>query len=97
VQNGDDHHGNIRFLDPQVSLRLFNHSPTGFEWGYAGSGPAQLALAILADLLGDAAEALRLHQEFKFLVVARLPYDGWELTEAQVLAALEQIKTEAAR
>jgi len=26
---------------------LFNHSPTGFEWGYGGSGPAQLALAIL--------------------------------------------------
>jgi hypothetical protein len=28
---------------------LVNHSPTGFSWGYAGSGPAQLALAILAD------------------------------------------------
>jgi hypothetical protein len=27
---------------------LFNHSPNGFEWGYGGSGPAQLALAILA-------------------------------------------------
>lgn len=29
-----------------------NHSPTGFEWGYNGSGPAQLALAILADHFG---------------------------------------------
>lgn len=29
-----------------------NHSPTGFEWGYGGSGPAQLALAILADHFG---------------------------------------------
>lgn len=29
-----------------------NHSPDGFNWGYAGSGPAQLALAILADCLG---------------------------------------------
>ena len=29
-------------------LDLFNHSPTGFEWGYFGSGPAQLALAIVA-------------------------------------------------
>jgi hypothetical protein len=32
---------------------LFNHSPDGFEWGYSGSGPAQLALAILAHHLVD--------------------------------------------
>jgi hypothetical protein len=25
------------------------HSPDGFEWGYGGSGPADLALAILVD------------------------------------------------
>ena len=25
-------------------LDLWNHSPTGFEWGYPGSGPAQSAL-----------------------------------------------------
>ena len=36
-----------RPLNPR--LDLWNHSPTGFEWGYGGSGPAQLALAILAD------------------------------------------------
>lgn len=30
-------------------LDLVRHSPTGLEWGYAGSGPAQLAVAILAD------------------------------------------------
>jgi hypothetical protein len=28
-----------------------HHSPTGFEWGYAGSGPADLALNILEDSL----------------------------------------------
>ena len=27
---------------------LFSASPSGFEWGYGGSGPAQLAIAILA-------------------------------------------------
>lgn len=27
------------------------HSPSGFEWGYVGSGPADLALAILVDAL----------------------------------------------
>lgn len=32
--------------------RIVYHSPTGFEWGYAGSGPADLALNILADASG---------------------------------------------
>ena len=36
-----------------LRLDLQNHSPDGFEWGYGGSGPSQLALAILADCLGD--------------------------------------------
>lgn len=33
---------------------LINHSPTGLEWGYFGSGPAQAALAVLADYWSDA-------------------------------------------
>jgi hypothetical protein len=40
--------------------------------GYGGSGPAQLALAILADHLGDDAAAVCLHQVFKWSVVAKL-------------------------
>jgi hypothetical protein len=32
-------------LDPRIDLRDFKAS--GFEWGYEGSGPSQLALAIL--------------------------------------------------
>lgn len=31
------------------------HSPTGMEWGYGGSGPADLARSILIDVLGDEA------------------------------------------
>jgi hypothetical protein len=34
------------------------HSPTGFETGYGGSGPADLALSILADFLGVAPERM---------------------------------------
>jgi DNA replication protein DnaC len=30
---------------------VYNHSPSGFEYGYSGSGPSQLALAILYDFL----------------------------------------------
>lgn len=29
-------------LELAPSLRLRRHSPTGFEWGYLGSGPASL-------------------------------------------------------
>jgi len=36
-------------LDPCTDIR--SHSPSGLEWGYAGSGPAQLALALVADFL----------------------------------------------
>jgi hypothetical protein len=32
-----------------LRLDIVNHSPTGFAWGYSGSGSAQLAVAILAD------------------------------------------------
>ena len=32
-------------LDPHTDL--VNHSPDGFEWGYTGSGPTQLAFAIM--------------------------------------------------
>ncbi len=55
-------------------LDLWNHSPTGFEWGYACSGPAQLSLALLADCLGNDEEVVELHEDFKFAVVAGSDY-----------------------
>lgn len=69
-------------LNPRLDLR--DHSPTGFEWGYAGSGPAQLALALLADYLENDDEAVRLHQEFKHAVIAALPRQGWMLTSVEL-------------
>jgi hypothetical protein len=76
-------------LNPRLDLR--NHSPSGLEWGYAGSGPAQLALAILVDHFGDAPKALSLYQDFKFAVVARLPQEGWTLTSDQIQQAIESL------
>ena len=78
-----------RPLDPRLDLH--NHSPTGFEWGYGGSGPAQLALALLADTLGDDDEAHRLHQDFKFKVVGRLPHDRWQMTEEEISGKIAEI------
>jgi hypothetical protein len=62
-------------LSPVPSQKLKNHSPDGFAWGYGGSGPAQLALAILLALTGDKDFALANYQDFKFTVVAELPID----------------------
>lgn len=77
--------GDSRQLPPRLDLA--NHSPTGYEWGYAGSGPAQLALAILADATGDDLTAVELHQKFKFERIATLRRsDGWSMTQAAVLA-----------
>ena len=78
-------------LDPR--LDLWNHSPSGFEWGYGGSGPAQLALALLADHTGNDNEAVTLHQDFKRLVVARFAFRSWELTGEELNAWLEVIKS----
>ena len=66
-----------------MRLDIWNHSPTGFAWGYGGSGPAQLALAILADHTGDRQKAMRLHQAFKRDFVATFPAE-WVLTSDQV-------------
>jgi hypothetical protein len=80
-----------RPLSPRQDL--WNHSPTGFEWGYGGSGPAQLALAILADLLEDDEAAIELHQDFKSVVISSLPQPGWTLTEEQVRQAIVTMRT----
>ena len=78
-----------RTLDPRLDLR--NHSPAGFEWGYGGSGPAQLALALAADVLGVDEAALGVYQRLKFRVVGGLPSDGWTLTDAEVADAIRSL------
>lgn len=79
-----------RRLNPRRDL--WNHSPTGFEWGYGGSGPAQLALAILADHCGNDQEALNFYQRFKWAVVAELPGRGWTLTSRDIDAVLQSLR-----
>jgi len=75
-------------LDPRFDLRSF--SPMGFEWTYEGDGPRQLALALLADHLGDGARALALTEAFMQQVVAELD-NAWVLTGEDIDAALREI------
>jgi len=70
----------------RLRLDLFNHSPTGFEWGYSGSGPAQLALAICANELNHDALAVRIHQHFKARVIASITANEWTMTGEEVRA-----------
>nr|WP_049981021.1 DUF6166 domain-containing protein [Halolamina rubra] len=62
---------------------LLSASPSGFEWGYGGSGPAQLAIAILAHAYDDEF-AREWCQEFKRDVVAGLPENSWTLTKSDL-------------
>lgn len=77
--------GSMRPLDPRLELE--NRSPTGFEWGYSGSGPAQLALTLCADALGNDEAAIAVFQPFKFAVIASLDCASpWAMTAAEVRA-----------
>jgi hypothetical protein len=83
--------GEQKPIDPRFDL--VNHSPTGFCWGYAGSGPAQLALAILSDYLKDDKKVLNLYQDFKSRVIVHLPMDAdFTLTDGEIERALEAIR-----
>ena len=84
-----------RLLDPRYDLR--NHSPDGFEFGFAGSGPSQLSLALLADALGDDERAQRTYQSFKFKVVGRLTGDMFKLTEDDIRHKVAEIEAEKGR
>ena len=59
------------------------------EWGYHGSGPAQLALAMLAEMT-DGATALRYYQQLKVAVLAGIETDEWTLDYDTVLLWLNE-------
>lgn len=72
-----------RQLDPKPSQKLVNHSTDGFAWGYGGSGPAQLALALLLHF-STRKFALANYQDFKWEVIAKLPQDDFMIADTVV-------------
>ena len=77
-------------LDPRFDLRRHGD---GFNFGHAGSGPAQLSLALLADALGDDERAIRNYQDFKRRHVARWDGDRFEASAEDIrhiVAGLER-------
>jgi hypothetical protein len=76
-------------LEQRTDLR--QHSTSGFEWGYEGSGPQQLALAILVDHFGDDSRALAHYKIFMEVVLAELRSDEWALTSEQISNSFSQV------
>lgn len=80
----------VVLVDGKPLFHVVLHSPTGFNWGYHGSGPADLALSILADYFderptrtelewGDC-NCWRYHQDFKRKFIATIdPDEHWKI------------------
>lgn len=90
----------VRRLDGTTGVSVDGHpldlrrnfreqSATAFDWGYAGSGgPAQLALAILADHWANDELARRYYEPFVRSVIRNLPKQGWSMTGAEIDSSL---------
>jgi len=74
-------------LSPIKSQQVYNHSPDGFSWGYNGSGPAQLALALLLEATNED-EAIKFYQSFKFDIISDMP-ENFALPAEQIYEYLE--------
>ena len=78
-----DADGVARMTCPHV----VRHSPSGPEWGYGGSGPADCARSVLVALVGE--EAAEAHYPaFEAEVIARVPEAGAVISRAAVLTWL---------
>jgi len=74
-----------------VTHMIVRHSPTGFEWGYGGSGPADLALNALTMYIGrEKAEKDGLYQEFKWKFIATMPIEGGIIRREDVMKWLKE-------
>jgi len=76
-------------LSARYDIKAF--TTLGFEWTYEGSEPRQLALALLAEHLGDERRALALSANFMAQVVADFDND-WELSSDDMDQALAGIE-----
>lgn len=74
--------------DPYPLPHLERHSPTGFEYGYEGSGPADLARSLLGDALDTTEPTPAAYQAVKRKLIAGLDGNGpHRITEAAVRMA----------
>ena len=75
----------------EKSLRVVDYSLTGFEFGDGGSGPAQLAAAILNEVTDDPELTRTYYQLFKFDHVAKWDGVTFEISEDEVRNWLQSV------
>ncbi len=78
-----------RPLQPRLDLR--NQTTVGLASFGEGFRPAHLAVALLADALGDDARAIRTHEHFSRRVVTLFP-ERWTITRSRILAYVAMIE-----
>jgi hypothetical protein len=59
------------------------HSPDGFDWGYGGSGPSDLALNIMLMFL-DKMNAFKVYQDFKATFITNIPFEGGNILRRDI-------------
>lgn len=94
IYHGDEH--GLVTVNGKLLKRfgeVLNHSPDGFNWGYGGSGAAQLALAIMCNEYSPNPILHPVHyQEFKWRVIAQLEAGkAWTLSSHTIQASIEEI------
>lgn len=81
----------------ELPLRLpVSFRDGGFEWGYKGHGPKQLALALVLDATGDRVTAQRAALWFMSAVVCNWG-ERWLITAAEVVGWVERWQREQQR
>ena len=105
-RDGEDDHVVIRTNVPHL---VVHHSPSGFEWGYGGSGPADLALNVCQSYLNSIGyQGLKtdcfdgycwslawvLHQQFKWDFIANAPREGIVIPMVEIKAWFDAHITE---
>ena len=71
----------VVLLPLKPSLQIAERSPEGFNWGYEGSGPAQLDLGVLYEVTGNVALSQEFYQLFKIDHVSQWS-EHWEMRES---------------
>lgn len=101
--------GKVGGVITNVPHLVVSHSPSGFEWGYGGSGPADLALNVCQWYLnqsgyqGEKSEcfdgncfslAFVLHQDFKWKFIASAPKEGITIPMEEIAQWFDEHITE---
>lgn len=95
--------GNISMTNiPQL---IVDHSPDGFEWGYGGSGPSDLALNVVDLILTKIGfngsktkcrkgvafiKSYELYQDFKWDIISKIPKNGAVIPYDQMKSWIEK-------